>query len=61
MSDHADIDAFIDAAAPVVGIEIPQASRADVRTNLEIAMNMARLLEGFPLDERTEPAPVFTP
>ncbi len=55
------IDAYIEAASIMVGIDIPPASRADVRMNLEVARNMARLLESFALDGRTEPAAVFTP
>ncbi len=61
MTKPKDIEAYIDAAVLMVGLEIPKASRPDVRMNLEIAHNMARLLEAFALDERAEPAAVFTP
>ncbi len=61
MTEPNEIEAYIDASALMIGLEIPDASRPDVRMNLEIARNMARLLEGFALDERAEPAAVFTP
>ena len=57
-----DPDAWIDAMAPVVGLEVSEAQRPGVRTFLEIAKGMAERLEQVELpDDKLEPAPVFTP
>ncbi len=63
MSDHDwNPDAWIDAMAPVVGLEITEELRPGVRTFLEIAEAMAERLESVELpDDKLEPAPVFTP
>jgi len=63
MSDQDwDPDAWIDAMAPVVGLEVTVEHRPGVRTFLEIAKGMAERLESVDLpDDKLEPAPVFTP
>jgi hypothetical protein len=63
MSDQDwDPDAWIDAMAPVVGLDVTDAQRPGVRTFLEIARGMAERLETVDLpDDKLEPAPVFTP
>jgi hypothetical protein len=57
-----DTDAWIDAMAPVVGLEVTDAQRPGVRTFLAIAKGMAEQLERVDLpDDELAPAPVFTP
>jgi hypothetical protein len=57
-----DVDAWIDAMAPVVGLELTAAQRPGVRGFLAIAKAMAAELESVDLpDDKLEPAPVFTP
>ena len=55
-----DADKLIDAAAPLVGLEVTSEYRPGVKANLETAKRMAALLEEVPLDDEAEPAPVFT-
>jgi hypothetical protein len=55
-------DDLIDASAPLMGLEpLGDASRAAVKTHLEIAVGLARLVLDFPLDDEQEPAPVYRP
>jgi hypothetical protein len=62
MSDKKfDADALIDAAAPLLGLVVDDASRPIVRTHLEIAAAMAALLSEAKLEDQQEPAPVFVP
>ncbi len=62
MSEPAfDADALIDASLPLVGLALPEGSRAVVKMHLETAERLARLVVEFPLDDESEPAPVFTP
>ena len=62
MSEGWDADAWIDALAPVVGLEVTDGQRPGVRTFLAIAKAMAEQLDAVDLpDDKLEPAPVFTP
>jgi len=56
-----DADAVIDAASRSLGLVVDEPSRPHVKTHLEIAARMAALLLEHKLDDREEPAPVFTP
>ena len=56
-----DADAVIDAVSRLLGVVVDEASRPHVKTHLEIAARMAALLLEHKLDDREEPAPVFTP
>lgn len=56
-----DPDAVIDAIAPLLGLVVGEASRAPVKTHLEIAARYAALLEEAKLSDHEEPAPVYTP
>jgi hypothetical protein len=61
MSDEQpDFDAWIDALAPVLRLEVRPEYRPAIRANLETASRMAALLEQVPLEDEAEPAPVFT-
>ncbi len=54
-----DPDAFIDAVAPLLGLEIKPAYRPAVKVHLEAAARMAALMQSVELPEDAEPAPVF--
>ena len=58
MTDE-QLDAFMDATAPLLGLRIDPAWRAAVRTNLAVTFRMAALVDGFPLPDDAEPAAVF--
>ena len=51
--------ALVDAAAPLLGIELDPAWRAAVATNLKATANAAGLVLDFPLPDELESAPVF--
>ena len=54
--------AFIETAAPVVGLEIADAWKPGVALYLEMAANAAALFAELPLDDAAdEAAPVFHP
>ena len=56
-----DIEAYVDAAAKLVGLPLDPAHRPGVVLNLSRIAQMAALVMAFPLPEETEPAPVFEP
>ncbi|HYA73921.1 MAG TPA: DUF4089 domain-containing protein [Roseiarcus sp.] len=56
-----DADALIDATLPLLGLALPEGARPVLKLHLETAERLARLVVEFPLDDESEPAPVFTP
>jgi hypothetical protein len=56
-----DLDAWIDAMMPVLGITLDPAFRPGVIQNLQVVLRLSAIVLEFPLDEREEPAPVFEP
>jgi hypothetical protein len=58
--EDADLDAFVDASALVLGLTIEPAWRAAVRINLAFTFSTAALVSDFDLPDEAEPAPVFT-
>jgi hypothetical protein len=56
-----DVDAMIDAVAPLVQLDITDEQRPGVRQNLKTAAKMAALLDQVKLGDDTEPAPVYRP
>ncbi|MEM9781171.1 MAG: DUF4089 domain-containing protein [Pseudomonadota bacterium] len=46
-----DWDAYIDAMAPAMGLDVAEHHRPGVRQFLEIASSMAVVIEAVPLDE----------
>ena len=52
---------YVDVAAPLVGLPIPEPYREGVRRNIERMTAIVRPLLDTPIDEETEAAPVFTP
>ncbi|HTZ37332.1 MAG TPA: DUF4089 domain-containing protein [Stellaceae bacterium] len=62
MADPAfDAEAYVDAAARLVGLPLDPAHRPGVVLNLERIAQMAALVTAFALPAETEPAPVFIP
>ncbi len=55
----AELDAYIDASALMLGLTVQPDWRGPVRANLTVTLRMAALVEGFPLPDETEPAPVY--
>ena len=56
----ADLDAFMDASATVLGLTIEPDWREAVRANLAITFRLGGLVGDFELPDEAEPAPVFT-
>ena len=56
-----DADAYVEAAAALIGLPIDPAHRPGVVLNLERIAQMAALVMDFPLPDEIEPAPVFRP
>jgi ketosteroid isomerase-like protein len=52
---------YIDSAAPLVGLPIPEQNRAGVQQNVERSAQIARPLLEFRVGESVEAAPVFEP
>jgi hypothetical protein len=62
MADQSfDVQAYVDAAAALIGLPIDPAHRPGVVVNLERLAQMAALVMEFPLPDEAEPAPVFRP
>jgi hypothetical protein len=53
------LDSFIDAAAEALKINIDDAWKPAVRTNLRGVLQHAAKVDAFPLPDDAEPAPVF--
>lgn len=56
--DH--IDDYIDAVSKALALPVEDAWRPAVRTDLEVSLRLARLVDEFALPDETEPAPIFT-
>ena len=57
--DDRTVGAFVDAAAPILGLAIDPAWRDGVIGNLKAVASAAGLVLAFPLEDELEPAPVF--
>ncbi len=55
-----DPEVVVDAMAPLLGLTLTPESRAQTIVHLRIAAEQAERLLSVPLDDRQEPAPVFT-
>ena len=53
------LDDYIDAASKALRLSIDKDWRPAVRTNLEITLRLAGLVDEFVLPDETEPASVF--
>ena len=56
-----DAEAYVDAAAALIGLPLDPAHRPGVVLNLERIAQMAALVMEFRLPDAAEPAPVFRP
>jgi hypothetical protein len=54
------IDDYITSVAKALGLTVEDAWRPAVRSNLEVSLRMARLVDEFPLPDESEPASVFS-
>ena len=54
-----NLDAFAAAVAPLLGLTLDPAWIAPVTANLRILVAAAELVDGFPLPDEAEAAPVF--
>ncbi|HTZ67287.1 MAG TPA: DUF4089 domain-containing protein [Roseiarcus sp.] len=55
-----DLEALIDAMAPLLGLTLTPESRTQTIVHLRIAAQQAEKLFAVELDDAEEPAPVFT-
>jgi hypothetical protein len=56
-ADH--LDNYIDALSTALALPVEEAWRPAIRTNLEVSLRLARLVDEFPLPDETEPASIF--
>jgi len=56
-----DAEALIDAAAPMLQLQIAPEYRAGIKQNLKTAAKMAAIIEKVKLEDDAEPAPVYRP
>ena len=56
-----DAEAYVDAAAALIGLPIDPEHRPGVVLNLARIAQMAALVLEYPLPDEAEPAPVFRP
>jgi Protein of unknown function (DUF4089) len=57
-ADHLDV--YIDAVSNALALPVEDAWRPAVRSNLEVSLRLARLVDEFPLPDEIEPASVYT-
>ncbi len=57
--DDIDYAAWLAAVSRLVDLQIPDAYKAGVLLNLRVIAVHAERLGDFPLDDHTEPAPVY--
>jgi hypothetical protein len=53
------LDDYIDAVAKALALPVEDGWRPAVRTNLEVSLRLARLVDEFTLPDESEPASVF--
>jgi len=54
-----DLDTLILAGTTVLGIPIEPEWHDAIRTNLDVTLRLARLVDEFKLPDEADPAPVF--
>ena len=57
--DTPNEDAFLIAAAAVLGIPLDPAWRDSIRLHLQLSLQMAAMVQAFALPDDAEPAPVY--
>jgi Protein of unknown function (DUF4089) len=53
------LDEYIDAVSKALALPVEDAWRPAVRSNLQVSMKLARLVDEFALPDEAEPASVF--
>ena len=53
------LDEYIDAAAKALGLSLDPAWKPAVRSNLDVTLKMARMVQEFPLPDEIEPASIY--
>jgi hypothetical protein len=53
------LDDYIDAVSKALGLPVEAAWKPAVKTNLEVSLRLARLVDEFVLPDEIEPASVF--
>jgi len=53
------LDDYIDAVSNALGLPVDDAWKPAVKANLAVSLQLARLVDEFPLPDETEPASVF--
>jgi hypothetical protein len=56
----AELEAYLDASAAVLGLTVAPEWRDAVRANLMVTFRLAAVVEEFGLPDETDPAPVFS-
>jgi len=56
-----DIENLVAVMAGMLGIDLAEANAAFIAMHLNIAFQLSSAFIDFPLDDETDPAPVFTP
>jgi DNA-binding transcriptional LysR family regulator len=52
-------DALIDAVSASLGLGIEESWKPAVRANLEVTLQLAKLVDEFPLPDEIEPAEIY--
>ena len=53
------LDDYIDAVSKALSLPVEDAWKPAVKTNLEVSLRLARLVDEFALPDESEPASVF--
>jgi Protein of unknown function (DUF4089) len=56
---HDPLDAYLDAAANILGIAVESAWKPAIKANLQAILQIAVLVDHFALPDEAEPAPVY--
>jgi hypothetical protein len=61
VTDLASVAAYVDQAAPLMGLTLTPEQRDGVIRNLAVTLTVAQLVMEFPLPDDVDAAPVFHP
>ncbi|HLH12197.1 MAG TPA: DUF4089 domain-containing protein [Methylovirgula sp.] len=61
MDNEATLTAWCEAMASLIDLPIEAGERAEIIAGLRVIAQQMKLVGGFPLDDRAEPAPQFEP
>jgi Protein of unknown function (DUF4089) len=53
------LDDYIDAVAKALALPVEDGWRPAIKSNLEVSLRLARMVDSFTLADETEPASVF--